>query len=223
MFAIIVDMPHFDLVELIKAFGYLGLFGIVFAETGLLIGFFLPGDSLLFTAGILAAQGYLDIYLLLIILAGAAIIGDSAGYAIGKKFGPKVFSKEQSLLFNKQHVQRAQAFFDKHGPKTIIIARFVPIVRTFVPTLAGVGKMNYSKFLAYNIFGGLFWVLSVTLLGYYLGITIPNVEKYIIPGVIVIILVSVSPYIKQFATNKELRHQAYAFVKNALSRIISKN
>jgi membrane-associated protein len=215
-------MPHFDLVELIKAFGYLGLFAIVFAETGLLVGFFLPGDSLLFTAGILAAQGYLDLTLLLIVLAGAAVLGDSAGYTIGKKFGPKVFSRENSLLFNKQHLERAQKFFDKHGPKTIIIARFVPIVRTFVPTLAGVGKMSYWKFITYNIVGGLLWVLSMTLLGFYLGKTVPNIEKYIIPGVIVIILISISPYLKNFATNKELRLETYSFLKKAFSWIIPK-
>lgn len=214
-------MPHFDLVELIKAFGYLGLFGIVFAETGLLIGFFLPGDSLLFTAGILTAQGYLNIYLLLIVLAAAAIIGDSVGYAIGKKFGPKVFSRENSLLFNKNHLLKAERFFIKHGPKTIIIARFVPIVRTFVPTLAGVGKMSYTKFLTYNIVGGLLWTISITVLGYYLGLTIPNIDKYIIPGIIIIILISISPYIKEFFTNQEMRNQTMHFLKSVYRKLTS--
>ncbi len=215
-------MPHFDLIELIKAVGYLGLFGIVFAETGLLVGFFLPGDSLLFTAGILAAQGYLNIYLLLIILIAAAIIGDSTGYAIGKKFGPKIFAKENSVLFKKSHLLKAEKFFEKHGPKTIIIARFVPIVRTFVPTLAGVGKMSYWKFITYNVVGGLIWVLSITMLGYYLGIKVDNIDRYILPGIVIIILISISPYIKEFVTNKELRHQTYSFVKTALRRIIPK-
>ena len=158
-------MIHFDLPELIRAAGYLGLFGIIFAETGLLVGFFLPGDSLLFTAGILAAEGYLNISLLLIVLAGAAIIGDSVGYTIGRKLGPKIFTKEESLLFNKKHIKRAQEYFDKHGPKTIIIARFVPIVRTFAPTIAGVGKMNYAKFLAYNVIGGNQLVFGLNNLG----------------------------------------------------------
>lgn len=215
-------MPHFDLIELIKAVGYLGLFGIVFAETGLLVGFFLPGDSLLFTAGILAAQGYLDISLLLIVLTGAAIIGDSTGYAIGKKFGPKIFAKENSVLFNKKHLERAEKFFDKHGSKTIIIARFVPIVRTFVPTLAGVGKMSYAKFLTYNIVGALVWVFSVTMLGYYLGLKVDNIEMYILPGIVIIILLSISPYIKQFIINAELRHQTYDLVKKSLRRVIPK-
>ena len=216
-------MPHFDLFELIRAVGYLGLFGIVFAETGLLLGFFLPGDSLLFTAGILAAEGYLDIALLLIVLSGAAIIGDSVGYAIGKKYGPKVFSRENSLLFRKSHLDKAQKFFEKHGPKTIIIARFVPIVRTFAPTLAGVGKMSYAKFLSYNIIGGLFWVISITMVGYFLGIYIDNVEKYILPGVAIIILLSISPYLKQFLTKPELRQQTYEWFVKAFRSIRSKD
>lgn len=215
-------MPHFDLIELIKAAGYLGLFAIVFAETGLLVGFFLPGDSLLFTAGIMAAEGYLDISILLVVLAGAAIIGDSAGYAIGKKLGPRVFSKENSLLFHKDHLLKAERFFEQHGPKTIIIARFVPIIRTFVPTIAGVGKMNYAKFLTYNVFGGLFWVLSVTLLGYWLGLKVENIEKFIIPGVILIILISISPYLKQIMTKPELRQKIYDSIRQGVKTFRSK-
>jgi membrane-associated protein len=213
-------MLHFDLLELIKAVGYLGLFGIMFAETGLLVGFFLPGDSLLFTAGILAAQGYLEIALVLIVLAGGAILGDNTGYLIGKKLGPKLFSKEESLLFKKSHLHKAQAFFDKHGAKTIVIARFVPIVRTFVPTLAGVGNMKYSKFLTLSVIGGVFWTGSITMLGYYLGLKVDNIEKYIIPGVVVIILISVSPYIKQFITNKQLRADTMQFLTDAYRKVI---
>ncbi|QQS22494.1 VTT domain-containing protein [bacterium] len=212
----------FDLIELIKAAGYLGLFGIVFAETGLLVGFFLPGDSLMFTAGVLAAEGYLNIYILLIILVSAAIIGDSTGYAIGKKFGPKIFAKENSLLFNKSHVQKAEQFFHKHGPKTIIIARFVPIVRTFVPTLAGVGKMSYWRFLTYNIVGALLWAAGLTLLGYYLGLKIDNIDKYILPIIAVIILVSISPYIKRLITDKNLRREIYIYAQALYKRIFSK-
>ncbi len=211
-------IPGFDLPELVRAVGYVGLFGIVFAETGLLIGFFLPGDSLLFTAGILAGQGYLNIYTTLLVLISAAIIGDSVGYAIGKKLGPKVFKKENSILFNKKHIDKAQAYFDKYGAMTIVIARFVPIVRTFAPTLAGVGKMNYGKFLFYNISGGLFWVLSVTLLGYYLGIKVANIEAFIIPGIIIIVLISISPYIYKFLTNPNIREA----LKNHLVQIYRK-
>ncbi len=209
----------FDVTELIKAVGYLGLFGIVFAETGLLVGFFLPGDSLLFTAGILAAEGYLNIWLLSIVLLGAAIIGDSVGYAIGKKLGPKIFNKENSLLFNKAHITRAQNFFEKHGPKTIIIARFIPIIRTFAPTIAGVGKMHYGKFITYNIIGAITWVVSVTWLGYWLGLKIDNIESYIVPIAGLIILISISPYIKKYLTDKELRTDIHQNIKNTLKRV----
>lgn len=211
----------FDLPELIRAAGYLGLFGIVFAETGLLIGFFLPGDSLLFTAGVLAGEGYLNVYLLLIILSAAAIIGDSVGYAIGRKLGPKIFSKEQSILFNKQHIHKAQVYFDKHGPKTIILARFIPVIRTFAPTIAGVAKMNYGVFLLYNIVGGLLWVVSLTLLGYWLGVKVDNVDKYIIPVVGLIIIISLLPYIKKFLFDAEVRRQIFNFIAKAY-RVIKK-
>lgn len=205
-------MFHFDLEEMIRAIGYLGLFGIIFAETGLLFGFFLPGDSLLFTAGLLASEGYLNIYLLIIILIFGAVIGDSVGYSIGKKLGPKVFTKEKSLLFNKNHVTKAKIFFDKHGPKTIILARFVPIVRTFAPTLAGAGGMHYIKFITYNIFGGLLWVLVMTLLGYFLGMTIDNIDKYVLPIIGGIILLSLMPYIKELISNPEVRSHIKSFV-----------
>lgn len=212
-------MLHFDLPELIRAIGYVGIFAIVFAETGLLLGFFLPGDSLLFTAGILAAEGYLDIWLVLLLLSAAGIIGDSVGYSIGRRLGPRIFSKEESLLFSKSHIEKAQAFFDKHGPKTIMIARFVPIIRTFAPTLAGVGKMYYPKFLFYNVIGGLFWIFSVTLLGYYLGLKVENIEVYILPGIAIIILISLLPYIKSFIMNPEVRQEVLHYfgrVKNWL-------
>jgi membrane-associated protein len=215
-------MIHGNLFELIQAIGYIGLFAIVFAETGLLLGFFLPGDSLLFTAGILAAEDVLHIWPLLIVLCGAAIIGDSVGYSIGRRLGPRIFSKEESLLFNKKHLQRAQDFFDRHGPKTIIIARFVPIVRTFAPTLAGVGKMSYPKFLTYNIVGGLIWVLSITLLGYYLGLKVENVEAYVVPGVVIIILLSLAPYIKAFITNPEIRREVFHYIRRIKDKMFPK-
>jgi membrane-associated protein len=215
-------MPHLDLFELIKAFGYIGLFATVFAETGLLIGFFLPGDSLLFTAGILASQGYLNIFWLLVVLGAAAVIGDSVGYFIGNRLGPKIFSREESLLFNKKHLSRAQHFFDKHGPKTIIIARFVPVVRTFVPVLAGVGKMHYTKFLSYNVIGGIVWVGLITILGYYLGLTVPNIEAYIIPGIVLIILISISPYLKHFFSDAKLRGQTYAVFKTTWHKVLGR-
>lgn len=212
-------IPGFDLPELIRAVGYLGLFGIVFAETGLLIGFFLPGDSLLFTAGILAGQGYLNIWVTLIVMSAAAIIGDSVGYTIGRRLGPRVFNKEESMLFSKKHIQRAQEYFEKYGAFTIVIARFVPIVRTFAPTIAGIGKMPYSKFLFYNIFGGLFWVLSVTLLGYFIGLKVPHAEKYIIPGIVIIVIISLLPYIQKLIRSPEMRAQALHYLARMWARI----
>ncbi len=212
-------LPGFDLPELIRAIGYLGLFGIVFAETGLLIGFFLPGDSLLFTAGILAGQGFLNIWITLLVMTAAAIIGDSVGYTIGRRLGPRVFNKEESLLFNKKHIQKAQDYFEKYGAFTIVIARFVPLVRTFAPTIAGIGKMSYPKFLFYNVTGGIFWVVSITMLGYYFGLKIPHAEKYIIPGVIIIVILSVSPYIRKFIKSPEMRAQAMHYLSRMWARI----
>lgn len=212
----------FNLPEFIQAVGYLGIFAIVFAETGLLIGFFLPGDSLLFTAGILAAEGILNIYLIVLLLLAAAIIGNSVGYLIGRKFGPKVFAKDNSLLFNKRHVEKAEAFFEKHGWKTLIIARFVPVVRTFVPVMAGIGKMSYWKFMVHNILGAILWVGSVTLLGFWLGNTVDNIEAYIIPVILLIILLSISPYLKQLIFNAELRHKIFTQLTTIKNRIIKK-
>ncbi len=209
----------FNLPELIQTVGYLGLFGIVFAETGLLIGFFLPGDSLLFTAGILAAEGYFNIYLLIIILLGGAIIGNSVGYSIGRRFGPRVFSKDESLLFSKKHVKRAEEFFEKYGIMTLIIARFVPIIRTFVPVVAGVGKMNYVKFLIYNIIGAVLWIVSITVLGYYLGLKVENIDKYIIPIAGLIILISIAPYIKKFIQDPRVREQFHHYWNRMKNKI----
>src|SRR3990167_10058106 len=149
---------HFDLMGLIQTVGYLGVFAIVFVESGLLVGFFFPGDSLLFTAGFLASQGFFDIKVLIIGCFIAAVAGDSGGYFIGKKFGPKIFTKEDSFFFQKKHLTRAQNFFDKHGGKTIILARFMPVVRTFAPVVAGVGAMQYRRFLMFNIIGAIVFV-----------------------------------------------------------------
>ncbi len=194
-----------NLEELIKWGGLTVLIIIVFAETGLLIGFFLPGDSLLITAGLIAAQGYLDIYVLNITLIIAAIVGDQVGYIFGRKTGPKIFKREKSRFFAKDHLIKANHFYEKYGGKAIIYARFVPFARTFAPIVAGVANMNYRKFVSFNIFGGLFWVLSMTLAGYFFG-NIPFVKKnfeYVIIGVI---LLSVLPifigYLKHRKENK---------------------
>jgi len=183
----------FDLVSLIKNVSYLGLFGIVFAESGLFVGFFLPGDSLLFTAGFLASQGFLHIIAIIGLTFLGAVLGDSFGYAFGRRVGPAIFTKPKSLLFNPDYLIHAEEFYEKHGKKTIILARFMPVVRTFAPILAGVGKMHYPTFLFYNVIGGALWTLTLPLLGYYLGSVIPNVDRYIIPIILLIIVISVSP------------------------------
>ncbi len=184
-----------DLPALVQWAGYVGLTLIIFTETGLLLGFFLPGDSLLVTAGLLASQPDfgLNVWLLGAILTVAAIIGDTVGYHIGKVTGPRIFTREDSLLFNKAHLLRAQAFYDKHGGKTIIIARFMPIVRTFAPVVAGVGRMEYRSFLAYNVIGGAAWVWSMLMIGYVLGRTVPAVAQHIEKVILVVIFLSILP------------------------------
>lgn len=197
-----------NLEELIRWGGLTVLIIIVFAETGLLVGFFLPGDSLLITAGLIAAQGYLDIFVLNVSLILAAIIGDQVGYLFGKKTGPKLFNREKSLLFDKDHLLKAKEFYEKYGGRAIIYARFVPFARTFAPIVAGVGQMNYSRFVTYNILGGILWVVSMTLLGYFFG-NIPFVKKnfeYVIIGVI---LLSVMPIVIGYLKHrKEKKLQA---------------
>lgn len=186
----------FDLVNLIETVGYLGLFVIVFAESGLFFGFFLPGDSLLFTAGFLASQGILSIWLLSPLLFGAAVLGDTVGYAFGRKVGPKIFTKPESKLFRPEHVVRAHRFFVEHGNKAIVLARFIPIIRTFVPIVAGVGNMPYRNFVTYNIVGGFVWAVGLTALGYTLGAQIPQAEQYLHWIIGAIIAVSFIPVIK---------------------------
>ena len=184
---------HYSLDALIQWGGYLLLVAIVFAETGLLIGCFLPGDSLLITAGLLAAAGHLNIWWINVLLITAAIVGDSVGYAIGARLGPRIFTREKSLLFNPRHVERTRLFYEKYGPKTIVIARFVPIIRTFAPVLAGVGVMAYRRFLFYNVAGGIGWVVSMSLAGYLLGQAVPNISKHMHVLVVVIIVLSCVP------------------------------
>lgn len=173
---------------------------IVFAETGLLIGFFLPGDSLLFVAGFLASpagekimgEHQFSIFWLNVVLIIAAIVGDTVGYWIGHKAGPPIFNRPQSRFFRRDYLLRAHEFYERHGGKTIVLARFIPIIRTFAPVVAGAASMNYRHFVAYNVFGGIGWVVSMTLLGYYLG-QIPWVQKNLEKAVLIVILLSVSP------------------------------
>ncbi|MDP3771042.1 MAG: VTT domain-containing protein [bacterium] len=208
-----------DLVHLIIGFGYLGITAVIFAETGLLIGFFLPGDSLLFTAGFLASQGIFHIAYLITLCAVAAVVGDSVGYAFGVRVGPKVFTREDSLLFHRDHLTRAQHFYERHGPKAIVLARFVPFARTFVPILAGVGRMRYATFLAYNIIGAGLWAVGVPLLGYFLGRSIPGIDQYLFPIILLIIFVSVSPGIIHVLRNPQDRASILAGIRLLLRRV----
>ncbi|MFA6432853.1 MAG: VTT domain-containing protein [Candidatus Paceibacterota bacterium] len=182
---------------LITAFGTFGVLAIIFMETGLFFGFFLPGDSLLFTAGFFASQGYLPIAILLVGAFIAAVAGDSVGYAFGKRVGPSLFTRENSLFFDKKHIARAQHFYEKHGAKTIVLARFIPIVRTFAPIVAGIGNMKYRTFATWNILGGFLWTWLMLGLGYTLGAVVPNPDRYVLPAVIVIIATSALPALRE--------------------------
>lgn len=192
-------IPGIELTELISAISIWGVMFIVFAESGLLIGFFLPGDSLLFTTGFLIYTGILDvnIYLAIAGIFIAAVIGDSVGYAFGRRVGPSIFRRKDARLFKQEYIQRAQDFYDKHGGKTIILARFIPIIRTFAPVVAGVGKMNYRRFLTFNIAGGFLWAAGVTAIGYFLGHWFESmgidIDSILLPAIAIIILISVLP------------------------------
>ncbi len=192
-----------DPLFIIKTLGLLGVVAIVFAESGLFFGFFLPGDSLLFTAGFLASQGLISIYGLLILCFIAAVLGDNVGYFFGRKVGPMIFNKEDSLFFHKKHINRAQDFYNKYGKKTIFLARFIPIIRTFVPIVAGVAGMEYKTFFRFNIIGGFVWTWGMLGTGYILGNIIPNAEKYLSLIIIVIIIVSFIPAVYEFFKQKQ--------------------
>lgn len=177
--------------------GYALLFGIVFAETGLLAGFFLPGDSLLFTVGVVAGAGGLNIWAIIGVLIVAAVVGDGVGYLLGRKAGVSVYNRPDSRLFKREHLLRTQAFYEKHGGKTIIYARFVPIVRTFAPFIAGVAQMDYPRFLSFNVFGGIGWVISMTMAGYFLG-EVELVRRHFEKVIIGIVFVSVLPILLEY-------------------------
>jgi membrane-associated protein len=201
-----------EIIESMSPFGELAVIAIIFAETGLLIGFFLPGDSLLFTAGLLAHEGNLNIWFLLIGVFVAAVVGDQVGYQFGKKAGPSIFRKPDARLFRQEYVQHTKDFFDKHGPKTVVLARFVPVVRTFAPVLAGVGAMDRKTFTIYNVVGALVWAVGVTLLGYALGSAIgeDNVDKYLYPIIAVIILVSFIPPFLEWRKHRKAKTEEEA-------------
>ena len=207
MRSLIAVLDWLDPKTLLEKFGdlaTLGLWLIVFAESGLLIGFFLPGDSLLFTAGVLAANGDLNIYAVSIGSAVAAILGDQVGYLFGKRVGPALFRRPNSRLFKQEYVERTQKYFEENGSKTIVIARFVPVVRTFAPIIAGVSNMPYRTFVRFNIIGGLLWGAGLTLLGFFAGEAIgeKNIDKYLLPIIAVIILASLMPPFLEYRKHK---------------------
>lgn len=197
------------LTDLIRSGGYLVLAAIVFAETGLFIGFFLPGDSLLFLAGLAAAKGFFDVSILMVLLSVMAIVGDAVGYGIGFRAGVALYKREDSFWFRKKHLHYARVFYEKHGGKAIVLARFVPFARTFAPVVAGIGQMSYPRFAAFNVFGGIFWVVSMVLAGYYLGQVAwvrDNLEKV----VLLIIFLSISPILFEAARHR-FRERARKF------------
>ena len=192
-----------DPIFLIQTVGLAGVLFIIFAESGLFFGFFFPGDSLLFTAGLLSSQGYFYFGALLVGTILAAILGDSVGYWFGKKVGPRLFIRDDSLFFKKQYVLRTKSFYEQHGKKTIILARFIPIVRTFAPIVAGVAEMPYRIFLAYNVIGGVMWTTVLLSIGFFLGRSIPNIDKYILPIILGIIILSLLvPFLFSFRKQK---------------------
>ncbi|KND51464.1 MAG: membrane-associated protein [Parcubacteria bacterium C7867-001] len=192
------SLLHVSLPELIQSAGYVGLFLIVFCESGIPFGFIFPGDTLLFVAGIASTQGFFEIVPLALTVTVAAILGDSAGYWIGRKLGPKIFTKEDSFFFNKKHLERTQEFYARFGGRAIIFARFLAVVRTFVPIFAGVGNMPYGKFITYNIIGAIIWGAGLTTLGHILGKTFPQIQEYLTPFIIIILVVSVIPFWIEF-------------------------
>jgi membrane-associated protein len=213
-------MSVFDPQALIQSGGILIVGAIVFAESGLLIGFFLPGDTLLLSAGLFAAQGKLPLGLLLIVTVLAAVIGDNVGYTIGRKSGHRIFKKKDGILFRGEYLDRAEAFYEKHGGKTVTLARFVPIVRTFAPMVAGVGKMDRKKFMFYNIIGAFVWGVGVTLVGYFLGSQIPDIDKYLLPTVLVVTALTFASPLIHVLADKKARKKLVEFSKRQVKRIL---
>lgn len=225
-------IPGFDLVDIIIGLGIFAIIFVIFAESGLLIGFFLPGDSLLFTAGVLYHSGILPgnipvpFWAFLILLFTAAVLGDTAGYWFGRKTGPHIFKKPDARLFKQSHIRRAQEFYEKHGGKTIIIARFVPIVRTFAPIVAGTAKMSYRRFLAFNLIGGFVWTFGVTLLGYSVGAAFEaaglDIDHVLLPIIMLIVLISVAPPAIHILKDKQRRTNLWEGLKREIKSIFTK-
>lgn len=198
-----MEFLGFDLIKLIETVGLVGIVAIVFAETGLLFGFIFPGDSLLFTAGFLASRDFFNPWLVATLCFIAAVLGNFVGYDFGKRIGKRLFNKEESFWFHKDHLTRAENFYKKHGAKTIVLARFMPVVRVFAPIVAGMGRMEYKKFIFYNIFGGAVWTYGLTFAGFFLGNAVPDIDKYLLPIIGFIIFVSFIPTVVEFIRHKK--------------------
>jgi len=203
---LLMQLPTLE--EIVRWGGYVGLFIIIYAETGLLIGFFLPGDSLLVTAGLFAARGELDIVLLNFLLIIAAITGDATGYLIGAKAGHALYNRPQSRFFRRDHLIKTKEFYEKYGGITIVLARFMPFARTFAPVVAGIAEMRYPRFALFNIAGGIGWVISMSLIGYFLGRSIPGIEKHIEWVIAIVIFLSILPLIVKYLQHRRERTKA---------------
>ena len=208
----------FDVNSIITSGGILLISLIVFAESGLLVGFFLPGDTLLFAAGLAASQGQVSLIVLIVAISLAAIIGDNVGYSFGKKAGPRIFQKKDGIIFRHEYLEQAEKFYEKHGGKTIIMARFVPIVRTFAPVVAGAGKMPRERFMFFNVFGGMLWGAGMPLLGYFVGNRIPHLDKYIEVVMIAIILASFGLALLHLLKDKTTRQRIFTAIKTKLRK-----
>lgn len=209
----------FDIETIISAGGLLLIAGIIFAESGLLIGFFLPGDTLLFGAGLAASQGRFSLFWLIFWTALAAIIGDNVGYSIGRRAGPRIFKKKDGILFRQEYLQKSEKFYEDHGGKTIILARFTPIVRTFAPVVAGAGKMTRQRFLMFNIVGGILWTGGLSILGYFIGNRIPHLDKYIELVIIGVMVVSILLAFAHILRDPKTRAMLFSNIKTGLSKI----
>lgn len=220
-------IPGLDLVDLIATAGWMAVIAIIFAESGLLIGFFLPGDSLLFTSGFLVYSGVfnINIHIFVILLFLAAVFGDSVGYTFGRRVGRRLFNRPSSRFFKQENMQAAQTFYEKHGGKTVIIARFIPFVRTFAPVVAGIGKMNYPKFLLYNVIGAFLWAVCITYAGYYLGALFTSlgldIDHVLLPIIALILLASLAPPVIHILRDEKQRTALLALSKRQIDTLFS--
>jgi membrane-associated protein len=212
---------HMDVTQLIQSGGLIAIALIIFLESGMMVGFFFPGDTLLLSAGVLAAQGQFPIAVTVIVIAVAAILGDNTGYTLGKVMGKRIFKKKDGILFRQEYIERAEKFYEKHGAKTMLIAHFVPIVRSFAPLVAGVGHMNRAQFALYDAIGVSAWAVIVTLLGYWFGSRIPNLDSYILPVVVAVMVISFAPVLWHLFGDPVARARFFTGIKRVLRNIRS--